>query len=398
MAARPTAPALLQEAVNLVATIGSVSGAALSANVPRNTMDCRVREARRQGYTPGKTIDDQHNPAFLQSRIKRLEGELKSTMKRVDTHDDTLHVIKKIIHDCDEPVIPPKWLSTRLKGSTTGVPCLFVSDVHYDEVVKANQINGVNAYNRKIANTRLETLFTKTVELLIHHMASPKYDYFVLDFGGDNFSGLIHEELRRTNECSVSQSILALMDQLVAGIDLLLQHFPHIKVNCVVGNHGRWDKKPVAKDRVYENFEWILYQFLAKYYRGNRGIHFNIADGADLLYQVYDTVTCLTHGDQAKGGSGIAGALSPLMIMDHRKRKRAMAIDQPFTFLKMGHWHQLWMAKGIIVNGSVKGMDEWAFQQNFDYELPQQWMYILHPEWGITARWPIILEKPGTKF
>lgn len=398
MATAPLSRALMQEAVDISAQHQTHGDAARVLNIPASTLKSRLGEAARAGIRPSPHIDDLASIPHLKNRVKRLEGELASAMKRVGTHDDSLHVIKTLIHDCDEPAIPPKWLSKRLKGSTTGVPCLFISDVHYDEVVTANQINGVNAYNRKIANTRLETLFTKTVELLVHHMASPKYEYFVLDFGGDNFSGLIHEELRRTNEYSVSQSILALMDQLVAGIDMLLQHFPHIKVNCVVGNHGRWDKKPVAKDRAYENFEWILYQFLAKYYSGNRDVHFNIADGADLLYQVYDTVTCLTHGDQAKGGSGIAGALSPLMIMDHRKRKRAMAIDQPFTFLKMGHWHQLWMAKGIIVNGSIKGMDEWAFQQNFDYELPQQWMYILHPEWGITARWPIILEKPGTKW
>jgi len=46
----------------------------------------------------------------------------------------------------------------------------------------------------------------------------------------------------------------------------------------------------------------------------------------------------------------------------------------------------------------VKGYDEYAFQNNFDFEIPQQWMFITHPQWGITARWPIMLESPGTKF
>jgi hypothetical protein len=86
------------------------------------------------------------------------------------------------------------------------------------------------------------------------------------------------------------------------------------------------------------------------------------------------------------------------MLGDARKRKRAMAIDQPFDYLVMGHWHQLMMVKGIIVNGSLKGADEYSFQSNFDFELPQQAMWITHREWGITARWPIILEKPGVKF
>ena len=52
----------------------------------------------------------------------------------------------------------------------------------------------------------------------------------------------------------------------------------------------------------------------------------------------------------------------------------------------------------VIVNGSLKGADEYSFQSNFDFEIPQQAMWITHKEWGITASWPIKLEKPGVKF
>jgi hypothetical protein len=89
---------------------------------------------------------------------------------------------------------------------------------------------------------------------------------------------------------------------------------------------------------------------------------------------------------------------SPLMLGDARKRKRSIAIDQPYDYLIMGHWHQYIMAKGIIVNGSLKGADEFSFQSNFDYELPQQALWITHPIWGITARWPVFLEKPGVRY
>lgn len=389
----------LQQAVNMEVAHKTLQAAADALGLNANTFQRRLQVAKVKGIKAnGATCKGEESSDMLRRKVKRLEGELQSAIKRVDAHDDSLHVIKSIIHDCDEPVNPPKWLMGKTSGENTGIPTLFLSDIHYDEVVKANQINNVNAFDRVIANVRLKRLFTKTVDLLVHHMAKPKYDYFVLNLGGDCLSGLIHEELRETNECPISQSILALTDQLVAGIDLLFKHFPRIVVNCVVGNHGRWDRKPRMKNRVYENYEWLLYQFLAKYYKDNTNVVFNIADGADLPYALYSTRFLLTHGDQFKGGSGIAGALSPLMLGDARKRKRAIAIDQPFDYLMMGHWHTLWMAKGIIVNGSVKGMDEYAFQANFDFEVPQQWMFITHPQYGITARWPIILETPGTKF
>jgi hypothetical protein len=398
MAAQGISKALMQQAVDAVAKCGNETAAAMALNIPRQTFQGRCQEARRQGIKPGAGIVDVRDMGYLKAQIKRLETDLGIAKKIAGAQDDNLVVLKNMIRDCDRAPRPPKWLTSKTSGKNTGVPCLFLSDIHYDEVVLANQINGANAFNRTIANRRLQHLFSKTVDLLIHHMAKPHYDYFVLDLGGDGLSGNIHEELRETNEAPVSQSLLALMDQLVAGIDFLLPHFPKIVINAVCGNHGRWDRKPRMKNRVYENYEWILYQFLAKYYKDNKDIVFNIADGADLIYDIYNMTTCLTHGDQFKGGSGIAGSLSPLMLGDARKRKRALALDQPFDLLKMGHWHTLWHAKGIMVNGSVKGYDEYSSQSNFDFEVPQQWMYIVHPVWGITARWPILLEKPGTKF
>lgn len=366
--------------------------------LPENTFRNRLKEGRRRGLTVSAGVENTNDPHYLSRQLKRAEEELAAARRQMFDQADNLHVVKRLIHECAVEPKPPRWLAEKGGGENTGVPTLFASDWHWDEVVDPKQINGVNAFNREIATVRAKRLFSKTVDLLIHHMAKPKYDYFVLDLGGDMLSGNIHEELRETNECPVSQSILSVMDHLVAGIGLLLQSFPKIIVNAVPGNHGRWDKKPRMKNRVYETYEWLLYQFLKKYYRGDDRIYFNVSDGADLPYSVYSTRYLLTHGDQFKGGSGIAGALSPLMLGDARKRKRAIAIDQPFDYLLMGHWHQLMMVKGIIVNGSLKGADEYSFQSNFDFELPQQALWVTHPIWGITARWPIMLAKPGEKF
>lgn len=390
---------LMQAAVNAVAKHDNISAAAVALGIPRNTLNSRLARAKAAGVEPnGATVVATETVPYLKGRVARLESDLKMLRKVNETRENQLVEVKRLIFDCDAPVVAPKWLSGKTSGTNTGVPTLLASDWHFDEVVDPKQINGVNAFNRAIALRRIKRLFTKTIDLLIHHMAKPKYDYFVLDLGGDMLSGNIHEELRETNEEPVALSMMSLLEALAAGIDLLREHFPRIVINAVPGNHGRWDKKPRAKNRVYETYEWLLYQFLAKHFRTDKDVHFNIGDGADLPYSIYNTRCLLTHGDQFKGGSGIAGALSPLMLGDARKRKRSIAIDQPFDYLVMGHWHQLMMVKGIIVNGSLKGADEYSFQSNFDYELPQQALWVTHPVWGITARWPVFLEKPGAKF
>lgn len=396
MSQAPVTRQQMQEVVDTEAKYPTREEAAKSLGLPPSTFINRLKRAYEAGIKA--TIESINHPEALRRQIKRLENDLASVTKRLSEQDDNLLVIKKLIHDCDQPPRVPKWLAQPSAGKNTGVPTIFASDWHGDEVVDPKQINGVNAFNRRIWTTRVHRLFDKSIDLLVHHMHKPTYEYLVLDLGGDMLSGNIHEELRETNEATVSQSMLYLTDLLIGGIDLLLKYFPRIVVNAVPGNHGRWDKKPRAKNRVYETYEWLCYQFLARHYKENEDVVFNISDGADLPYSIYATRYLLTHGDQFKGGTGIAGALSPLMLGDARKRKRAIAINQPYDFLVLGHWHQLIMAKGIIVNGSLKGADEYSFQQNYDFELPQQAMWITHKEWGITARWPIILERPGTKF
>jgi hypothetical protein len=64
-----------------------------------------------------------------------------------------------------------------------------------------------------------------------------------------------------------------------------------------------------------------------------------------------------------------------------------------------GHWHQYIHLSRLIVNGSLKGYDEYAYQNNFGFEEPQQALFVVHPRHGITYRMPVNCEpapKPRT--
>lgn len=308
--------------------------------------------------------------------------------------------LKNLIHETKsyDPK-PPKWVvSGRAEVGTTGTPILFASDWHWDEVVSAAEMNGINAFNPDIQRRRAHTFFTSAVKLLTVHMAKPSYDKLIVPLGGDMISGSIHEELAETNAAGPSESIVDLADHLIAGFELLLKSFPHIYVPCVVGNHGRLTKKPRFKGRPHDNFEWILYHMVARYFAGREGIHFEISNSMDLPFNVYNTRFLLNHGDQFRGGGGISGFFSPIMRGDAKKRKAAMATHRSYDHLLIGHWHQWQELPGITVNGSLKGFDEYAYGNNFDFQIPIQALFVVHPENGITARWPILLEKPGARF
>ena len=283
---------------------------------------------------------------------------------------------------------PPAWLTKPPKKSS-GVVCTILSDTHFDEVVKPEEIGYRNEYNREIAVARLENYFQKIILLTKDYITGINYEGCVLFLGGDIFSGDIHEELTQTNEDTMLSSVIFWTEQITAGINLLAEHFKYVHIPCVVGNHGRRTRKPRAKLRAKDNFDWFLAKTLEQRFIENKKVTFEVATGADLMVDVQDTTYLLTHGDQARGGGGIGGIWPPLMRLVARKRN-----NTDFDYMVLGHFHQLIMApsSGFLLNGSLKGYDEYAAIENFAYEVPQQALWINVPEKGILWQTSLLVD------
>ena len=276
-----------------------------------------------------------------------------------------------------------------VRSNVIGVPTLFCSDWHWGEVVDPRQINGVNEFNIEIAHRRARRTVETAITLLTDHMVDPKYPGIVFALGGDMMSGDIHEELSNTNELPVMPALVDLFGVLTWCIERLADRFGRVFVPCVTGNHGRNTHKPRAKQRNFSNFDWLLYTFLAKRFENDARVQFLIPDGTDAHWRIYDVRYCLTHGDQFRGGDGMIGALGPIIRGDHKKRSRNGQVDLGYDVLLLGHWHQLIQLQRLIVNGSLKGYDEYAASGNFGFERPQQALWITHPEHGITFSMPV---------
>ena len=68
-------------------------------------------------------------------------------------------------------------------------------------------------------------------------------------------------------------------------------------------------------------------------------------------------------------------------------------IDMEYDTMILGHWHQLIQLERLIVNGSLKGYDEYAYANNFGFEPPRQALWITHPEHGLTFSMPVYVER-----
>lgn len=374
-------------------------------NLPKDSVRRLVNQARSVGIKAIQRVlmneaikehETRSENKFARENII-LKAQLKQLREQLDaSHEDTIsneRLVRIIRNAADsEPQSDLSWLTYKNKqDSSKSVPVLFLSDLHFDEVVEPSQVEFVNEYNREIATKRIRAVFNNALDLLTKKLKA-KYAGAVVALGGDLLSGNIHEELAETNEATILESILALTDLLHAGLTQMVEEFGKLYVPCVVGNHGRIHKKPRAKFRVQQNYEWIIYQLLAQRFASDKRVTFEIPESTDVTFKVFGTTFLLTHGDQFKGGSGISGIFTPLMLGASRKLKRQQAVQKPFDVLMVGHFHSYIHTNSLIVNGTTKGLDEYAYQMNFGYEEPQQALWLVHEHRGITIRTPVFCD------
>lgn len=321
--------------------------------------------------------------ASRDTKIRSLESAVRSLTADVEERqrlqDEFYEPAKNIV------VQRPKWAKTRRKYEKRAATAfVMLSDLHLDEVVNPQEVSGMNAYSREIALARLQRIADGTIRLGQHLMNGFRYDGIVVALGGDLVSGNLHD----LNEFNETHSVIATVDywadHLAAFLVQMADAFGQCHVVSVVGNHGRTTRKPRTKGRVEDNFDWLIARLLQRHFHADDRFTWNIPLAADAYVDIYDTKLLITHGDQARGGSGISGILTPLALLDHRKRKRNASFGMGHDHMVLGHFHQYIRGNGFTVGGSPKGVDEYAFLNNFGYEEPSSPFMVITPEHKVT--------------
>jgi len=339
-----------------------------------------------------RTLEDfkaQHDPATI---IAGLRRELDDARQESDSAQILREYVDTAKLHVNELQIP-KWVLEPKLAKAPGVPKLMLSDLHWGEVVRASQIGGVNSFNLTIANRRLRVVIETTIALCKILDPEMRYPGIVIPLGGDMISGNIHDELAASNELNTMPTLLDLYRALVPAIKLMADTFGNVFLPCVSGNHDRDTKKTWSKDRNHTSFGWLLYQFLAAAFAQDKRVSFYIPDGSDALYRVYGTRYLLCHGDAFKGGDGIIGPLGPITRGEQKKNTRNAAVGQDYDVMEFGHFHKRMLTSRLRGNGTLKGYDEYAAQNNFMFEPPSQNFWVTHPDHGITFDAPVYCDS-----
>ena len=333
---------------------------------------------------------------------RRLKHRLKGATADIHALEEQLDIVTDLAGVAPDP---PEWLAPEPTGKHRGTPVLFLTDTHFDEVVRPEEIMGLNAYNRDIAEQRLRRAFEGAITIPQQYLGSSlKHDGIVVAHGGDLITGEIHDELTESNEAKPPETIEVFLDPMIAGIRMLKEQYGKVHVVEVDGNHDRLYRKKRSKGRARDSWSWLFWKVLAREFRRFSTVTFEIPDGPDTIFPVYDTRIYLHHGDSFRGGGGIAGPLTPLAIGHYRtSRKHADAArytkrdDLGFDLILQGHIHHRNSLPGIITGGALKGYDEFASDKRFPFEPASQELLIITPERGVTFQAPIYVADPDAE-
>jgi len=337
----------------------------------------------------------ERSAAALERRIaevRRDRDSAREALKRtIGERDDFAAQLALVSSIVDLDPCPPQWLTPKkAKTAHHATITTILSDTHFDEQVNPDEVGGVNAYSREIATLRLRRYFDGCVMIARTMMSGVTFDGAVCMLGGDLVSGDIHEELAQTNEDSTLGTVLYWSELIAAGIGQLADEFGKVHVPVVVGNHGRRTRKPRAKGRARDNFDWMIGMLVAREFRADDRVTFDIPDAFYTQFDIYGTTYRLEHGDQASGGGGWMGPLGPIMRRQVKVEQQAQTLDSPFDHMVVGHYHTYVSLPRATMNGSLKGVDEYALMGGFGTEDPQQAMWLTTPERGITMRAPVL--------
>jgi predicted phosphodiesterase len=349
------------------------------------------RTAARRGNAPAAPPKSYQETVAGRRETYEYQAEIRKLMAE---RDDLARQLDRFVSVDARDLIVPAWITPKARrGIHYATPVLMLSDLHLDEVVDFGEMDGMNSYDRATAERRLSRIVDFTVEFAKHYTSGLAFEGIVVALLGDILTGIIHAELAETNEATPTESIVYWVPRLAAALTHLADEFGQVFVPTVDGNHDRTTQKTRAKKRTQSSYAWVLYNWLADTVRHDDRISFRIAVAPEQIIKVHETRFLLTHGDGFRSAGGVGGIYPSMLKFLHRKHELYARAGKAWDIALMGHWHQLLFGPDFIVNGSLKGYDEYAKGSGFGFELPRQALFVVTPERGVTVQTAVYAES-----
>ncbi len=332
---------------------------------------------------------------ILRQRVAELEKALRKDRKSEVMEERLIRAIEKAAASA-HPVYnarTPKPMKTAAgkqakskKGKAQHEMVLLWSDTHAGEVVSKEETNGLNEYNWDIMWKRHHRM-RESIYSYLDNRPYPIEKLHVLALG-DMLSGNIHDELVATNEEPYMEVLADFAADGAAWLAEFGERFKEITFTGVVGNHPRAHRKPWAKN-AHDNGDWLVYRYMRDLLKNNEQFtEWNIPTAAQTVVEICGKSIMALHGSGIRSSmpgipwGGVARRVNNLALNYQKQANKGI------DMFVLGHFHNGSFvtsdAGQIVLNGSVKGVDEYSLQAFGGGRPAQQFLLTLHKSHGVT--------------
>ena len=401
---------------NAVAEATGVSGGTLQTWISRHKLssgnartpgDIAVAQhARGQHNATEATPAEPHELVAMRRRVERAEAQskslaaqLKHATKHANIVEDVRDMLAPVVAQC---VIPRPAALTRPTRSKIRRPLTAVwhlTDLHFDEIVEASVLNGVNAYSPEIAAARVQYAVDTLLEITANYDANHGFDELVIAVNGDTFGGAIHQDSAEYAARVGRQALNAAL--VIAQVATeAASMFPKVRILGTVGNHTRsTTRMPTGSARVDSSWELLMHEQAAALLGLVPNVSYQVAKGYTLDTMIGPSRWAFSHGDAVKGGGGALGIPAYGVKRQHDANRewsivlaemQALTTDSIVKHTRVGHFHTFiaWQAGAgdIALCPSPKGVDPFVKDVLGKYSPPQFLVEIVHPEHDVIAQ------------
>ena len=307
-------------------------------------------------------------------QLARDENNALRALDRKEYREDdavskVLEVFEKHVKKF-KPQLPPV---IELKDSTRTEwgDVVGISDWHIGEDVNAEEVNGSNEFNYKVAYKRVAKYISKI-------NTKQSSDNVVIADLGDNIRGIIHGGIEDT-EGGLMESLVQAVDLQIVFINSMLAIYNKIDYRFVVGNHSRLDDHVKAKGK-YKDYSWLITQMLVRLYTNEPRITFHISKSGFHLIKLNTASVLLFHGDTLRGynpnQNGSRLNIQDICIGLFRKSARHFFSGHKHIAMNI---HNQWEGVNII-SGTLVGNNEYGVQSGFSTISSSQCMFTVQQD------------------
>jgi hypothetical protein len=325
--------------------------------------------------------------ARLRSEVAMYRNRYRSALAAIDTERARADSLLQL-----QGIQPAKRAAGKSGKATkhAATAILMLSDVHCEERVLPETVNGENDYSLDVCQQRLDEIEERFLSCLQHERNQADVRRVLVWLGGDFITGHIHPDCMEVAQLSPMNATRWIAERLRRLIDSIAANAAEVIVCTNAGNHGRSNEgKPRIATELDHSWEQLMFFTLAREEK-NKNVRWQIAEGHLGYVDLDGFLVRTTHGHSIRYAGGVYGLALPASKAIARwdaGRRADLTI--------FGHYHSWGWLRGAryVANGSVIGHSPYA-ERVASPERPCQGMAIIdHGRNEVTRAYPLFCDR-----